>query len=214
MASVSLPVNQNPDSSELEEGGAELSDADFKSELTVIVPHMRAFARSLSGNRDLADDLVQETLLKAWAARTRFRAGTNMRAWTFIILRNHYLSQVRRNRFRGEWDDLAADRILAAPASQDRHIDLTDLQRALQVLPSAQREALILVGAGGFSYEEAADICAVAVGTIKSRVARGRVALETILDQGSLPPRSTHEASGAGALEDIMDEVDRISDGR
>ena len=196
------------------EDRAQLSDSDFKAQLTVIVPHLRAFARSLSGNRDLADDLVQETLLKAWAARTRFQAGTNMRAWTFIILRNHYLSQVRRNRFRGEWDDLTADRILAAPASQDRHIDLADLQRALQELPQPQREALILVGAGGFAYEEAAEICGVAVGTIKSRVARGRTALESILEQGALPARSTHETSGEGALTEIMDEVDRISDGR
>lgn len=191
----------------------QLSDAEFKRQLTAIVPHLRAFGRSLSGNRDLADDLVQETLLKAWAARKRFQAGTNMRAWTFIILRNHYLSQVRRNRFRGEWDDLTADRILAAPASQDRHIDLTDLQRALQQLPQPQREALILVGAGGFAYEEAADICGVAVGTIKSRVARGRTALEGILDDGALPARSTHISSGDGAVSEIMDEVDRISEG-
>ena len=193
---------------------AQLSDAEFKVQLTAIVPHLRAFGRSLSGNRDTADDLVQETLLKAWAARRRFQAGTNMRAWTFIILRNHYLSQVRRNRFRGEWDELTADRVLAAPASQDRHIDLTDLQRALQELPQAQREALILVGAGGFAYEEAAEICGVAVGTIKSRVARGRTALEAILDQGNLPPRSAHTAGGDGPLSEIMDEVDRISDGR
>lgn len=191
-----------------------LNDADFKTELTSIVPHLRAFARSLSGNRDVADDLVQETLLKAWAARKRFQAGTNMRAWTFIILRNHYLSQVRRNRFRGEWDELTADRVLAAPASQDRHIDLTDLQRALQELPQPQREALILVGAGGFAYEEAAEICGVAVGTIKSRVARGRTALEAILDQGNLPARAGTETSGNGALAEIMGEVDRISDGR
>lgn len=199
-----------PDSSER----LQLTDGDFKAQLTAIVPHLRAFGRSLSGNRDTADDLVQETLLKAWAARKRFQAGTNMRAWTFIILRNHYLSQVRRNRFRGEWDELTADRVLAAPASQDRHIDLTDLQRALQELPQAQREALILVGAGGFAYEEAAEICGVAVGTIKSRVARGRTALEAILDQGILPPRASQVASGDGALSDIMGEVDRISDGR
>lgn len=192
----------------------QLSDSEFKQQLTGIVPHLRAFARSLSGNRDLADDLVQETLLKAWAARSRFQAGTNMRAWTFIILRNHYLSQVRRNRFRGEWDDLTADRILAAPASQDRHIDLNDLHRALQQLPPPQREALILVGAGGFAYEEAAEICGVAVGTIKSRVARGRTALESILTQGALPARSTQEISSEGTLAEIMGEVDRISEGR
>lgn len=128
--------------------------------------------------------------MKAWAARQRFQAGTNMRAWTFIILRNLYLSQMRRARFKGEWDDLVADRILAAPASQDRHVELADMQRALLHLPQPQREALILVGAGGFAYEEAAEICGVAVGTIKSRVARGRVALEALMNGGDLPSRA------------------------
>ncbi|MEO5867207.1 MAG: sigma-70 family RNA polymerase sigma factor [Sphingomonas sp.] len=192
-----------------------LSDADFKQELAVVIPHLRAFGRSLSGNRDLADDLVQETLMKAWAARQRFQAGTNMRAWTFIILRNLYLSQMRRARFKGEWDDLVADRILAAPASQDRHVELGDMQRALLHLPQPQREALILVGAGGFAYEEAAEICGVAVGTIKSRVARGRVALETVMSDNSLPSRRTHSNEpGMSALDTIMGEVDDLSRNR
>lgn len=190
-----------------------LSDSDFKKELAAVIPHLRAFGRSLSGNRDLADDLVQETLLKAWAARQRFQAGTNMRAWTFIILRNHYLSQMRRSRFRGEWDDLAADRLLAAPAGQDKHIELADMQRALLQLPQPQREALILVGAGGFAYEEAAEICGVAVGTIKSRVARGRAALEQLLDSGDLPTRRGQPNSEEGVLADIMSDVDRLSRG-
>ena len=189
-----------------------LSDPDFKVQLGQVIPHLRAFGRSLSGSRDLADDLVQETLLKAWAARKRFQAGTNMRAWTFIILRNLYLSQMRRARFKGEWDDLVADRLLAAPASQDRHVELTDMQRALLHLPQPQREALILVGAGGFAYEEAADICGVAVGTSKSRVARGRVALETILTEGRLPSRRDHEqVGGQSALDAIMGEVEGLS---
>lgn len=189
-----------------------LSDPEFKKELAQVIPHLRAFGRSLSGNRDLADDLVQETLMKAWAARQRFQAGTNMKAWTFIILRNLYLSQMRRARFKGEWDDLVADKILAAPASQDRHVELGDMQRALLHLPQPQREALILVGAGGFAYEEAAEICGVAVGTIKSRVARGRVALETILGDGSLPSRRTHSNEpGMSALDTIMGEVESLS---
>ena len=187
-----------------------LSDADFKRELAAVIPHLRAFGRSLSGSRDLADDLVQETLMKAWAARERFQAGTNMRAWTFIILRNHFLSQMRRARFKGEWDDLVADRMLAAPAGQDKQIELADLQRALLQLPASQREALILVGAGGFAYEEAAEICGVAVGTIKSRVARGRAALEHLLEDGLLPPRQ-HNENSAGALAEIMADVDRLS---
>jgi RNA polymerase sigma-70 factor (ECF subfamily) len=191
-----------------------LSDGEFKKQLADVIPHLRAFGRSLSGNRDLADDLVQETLLKAWAARDRFQAGTNMRAWTFIILRNYYLSQMRRSRFRGEWDELTADRLLAAPAGQDKQVELSDMHRALMELPQSQREALILVGAGGFAYEEAADICHVAVGTIKSRVARGRAALEQILSDGAIPSRRTQETSQNGPLEDIMHEVDRMSQER
>ena len=191
-----------------------LSDDEFRDELGRVIPHLRAFGRSLSGNRDLADDLVQETLLKAWAARKRFQAGTNMRAWTFIILRNLFLSQMRRARFKGEWDDLTASKILAAPASQERHVDLGDLQRALLHLPQPQREALILVGAGGFAYEEAAEICGCAVGTIKSRVARGRVALEQLMSGGKLPSRRDDENTGHSPLHDIMGEVDELSRGR
>ena len=191
-----------------------LSDPDFKEELAAVIPHLRAFGRSLSGSRDLADDLVQETLLKAWAARKRFQAGTNMRAWTFIILRNLFLSQMRRARFKGEWDEITASKILAAPASQDRHIELGDMQRALLHLPQPQREALILVGAGGFAYEEAAEICGCAVGTIKSRVARGRVALEGLLSSGKLPSRRQHKSDpNKSALQTIMGEVDELSAG-
>ena len=189
-----------------------LSDADFKTQLAQVIPHLRAFGRSLSGNRDLADDLVQETLLKAWAARQRFQAGTNMRAWTFIILRNLFLSQMRRARFKGEWDEITAAKLLAAPASQDRHVELGDMQRALLHLPQPQREALILVGAGGFAYEEAAEICGCAVGTIKSRVARGRVALEALLSDGKLPSRREHATDpNTTALQTIMDQVDHLS---
>ena len=189
-----------------------LPDNEFKDQLAQVIPHLRAFGRSLSGSRDLADDLVQETLLKAWAARKRFQAGTNMRAWTFIILRNLFLSQMRRARFKGEWDDVTAAKILAAPASQDRHVELGDMQRALQHLPQPQREALILVGAGGFAYEEAAEICGCAVGTIKSRVARGRVALEALLTGGKLPSRRQHKTDpDKSALQEIMGQVDDLS---
>ena len=189
-----------------------LPDDEFKDQLAQVIPHLRAFGRSLSGSRDLADDLVQETLLKAWAARKRFQAGTNMRAWTFIILRNLFLSQMRRARFKGEWDDVTAAKILAAPASQDRHVELGDMQRALLHLPQPQREALILVGAGGFAYEEAAEICGCAVGTIKSRVARGRVALEALLSGGKLPSRRQHKTDpNKSALQEIMGEVDDLS---
>ncbi|MEO1170235.1 MAG: sigma-70 family RNA polymerase sigma factor [Pseudomonadota bacterium] len=209
MARKPNDANQSDDADEKSEP---LSDAAFKEQLAQVIPHLRAFGRSLSGNRDTADDLVQETLLKAWAARERFQAGTNMRAWTFIILRNLFLSQMRRSKFKGEWDDLTADKLLAAPASQDRHVELGDMQRALMELPETQREALILVGAGGFAYDEAAEICGCAVGTIKSRVARGRTALEAIMEEGRLKPREHHDSdNNKTALQEIMTEVDDLS---
>lgn len=162
----------------------------FKREMLNVVPHLRAFARGLCGRADFADDLVQETLLKAWAAQARFEPGTSMRAWTFVILRNVYLSELRRNRFRGDYDETQAERILVAPAGQEGPLHLGDLHRALLTLPPERREALLLVGAGGFSYEEAADICGCAVGTIKSRVGRARAALAAMIEDGSLPKRA------------------------
>ncbi|WP_421862650.1 sigma-70 family RNA polymerase sigma factor [Parvibaculum sp.] len=188
-----------------------LSDADFKKELEVLIPHLRAFARNLCGKPDMADDLAQDALLKAWAARKRYRAGTNMRAWVFVILRNQFLSQMRRARFTGEWDESVAERTLSTPAHQDHQMQLTDLQRALMRLPAAQREALVLVGAGGFSYEEAAGICDCAVGTVKSRVARARAALDEMIDSGVLPARSNSALAAGDATDAIMGEMDKLT---
>jgi RNA polymerase sigma-70 factor (ECF subfamily) len=198
------------DSTDLQPNGSPLDDDAFKAELAATIPHLRAFGRSLSGSPDMADDLVQETMLKAWAARQRFQAGTSMRAWTFIILRNIFLSTMRRNRFRGEWDHLAAERVLAAPAGQDKQVELADTYRAMQLLPAAQREALILIGAGGFAYEEAAQICGVAVGTIKSRVARARMALEAMITNGQLPRREADDLGGSDAMTDLLAQVDAV----
>ena len=181
--------------------------AQFKRDLTEVVPHLRAFARGLCGHPDLADDLVQETLLKSWAAQDRFQPGTSIRAWTFVILRNAYLTEMRRNRFRGDYDETAAERILTAPAGQEEPIHLSDLHRALQALPPERREALLLVGAGGFSYDEAAEICGCALGTIKSRVGRARAALNDMLSKGELPDQSHGEQS---AHRSILDELDRV----
>ncbi len=183
---------------------------DFKRELTAVVPHLRAFARGLCGRPDLADDLVQETLLKAWAAQDRFEPGTSMRAWTFVILRNAYLTDMRRNRFRGEYDEGVAERILTAPAGQEEPLHLSDLHRALLTLPAERREALLLVGAGGFSYEEAAAICGCAVGTIKSRVGRARAALTEMLANGTIPRRSSDDEVAHRA---ILEELDTVAAG-
>ena len=181
--------------------------ADFKRELTEVVPHLRAFARGLCGRPDMADDLVQEALMKAWAAQDRFEPGTSMRAWTFVILRNAYLTDMRRNRFRGEYDEGVAERILTAPAGQEEPIHLSDMHRALLTLPPERREALLLVGAGGFSYEEAAEICGCAVGTIKSRVGRARATLTSMLEDGDIPQRSTDDAAAHRAILEELDEV-------
>ena len=191
-----------------------LTDEEFRAKLAEVLPQLRAFARSLTAMQpDLADDLVQDALLRAWTARDKFQSGTNFRAWIFVILRNIFLSEMRRNKFRGEWNDLTAEKKLIAEAAQERHIELSDLQRALGMLPLGQREALILVGAGGFSYQDAADITGVAVGTVKSRVARARTALEDILS-GNTPLPATGQAPGdSHPIEEIMHRLDMIADG-
>lgn len=193
---------------------AHLNDEDFKTELASVIPQLRAFGRSLCGNRDMADDLVQETMLKAWVARKRFEAGTSMAAWTHTILRNLFRSQMRRSRFTGEWDDAKAEEILSMPAGQEQYMELSDLQRALLELPTAQREALILVGAGGFAYEEAAEICGCAIGTVKSRVARARAAIERMLSGGELALRTDEPLSPVSALDTILRDVDDLSGGK
>jgi RNA polymerase sigma-70 factor, ECF subfamily len=186
-------------------------DSAFKSELASLIPHLRAFGRSLCGNPDLADDLVQETMLKAWKARGQFQPGTSMKSWAFVILRNSFLSQMRRNKFHGEYDELVAERILVHKDEQSDHLHLGDLQRALLELPLQQREALILIGAGGMSYEDAAAICDCAIGTMKSRVSRARDALQSIIDSGQLNKSRSQSPSPSDALTDIMQAVDEIA---
>jgi RNA polymerase sigma-70 factor (ECF subfamily) len=188
-----------------------LSDSDFKEELASTIPRLRAFARSLSGNRDLADDLVQETMLKAWAARRRFEAGTSMVAWTHTILRNLFRSQMRRARFVGEWDEEKAEQLLSAPPDQEQCLQLSDLRRALLELPEAQREALILVGAGGFAYEEVAEICGCAVGTVKSRVARARATVERLLETGEMSARSDEPTHDEPVLDTILNAAQELA---
>lgn len=162
----------------------EVSPADegFRKELLSVLPHLRAFARGLSGRADFADDLVQEAAIKAWTARERYQAGTNMRAWTFAILRNHYLSELRKSRRMTDLDEGVAERLLVMEADQEGPLHLGDMETALQKLAPERREAVLLVGASGFSYEEAAEIAGCPIGTMKSRVARARADLAKMLD--------------------------------
>jgi RNA polymerase sigma-70 factor (ECF subfamily) len=152
-----------------------------KDALIAEIPSLRAFAISLCGDADRADDLVQETLVKAWAAYHSFTQGTSLRGWLFTILRNAFFSQYRkRKREVQDVDGMAAARLVSQP-EQPWRLDFDDFRVALDTLPADQREALVLVGASGFSYEEAAEICGCAVGTIKSRVNRARRRLLEIL---------------------------------
>lgn len=162
-----------------------LSDADFKRELKALIPHLRAFARSLVYNRAEADDLVQDTMIRAWAARQRFQAGTNMRAWTFRILRNRHHSLWRTNR-RLTTLEPEQERLMVMPADQQANLELADMHAALKRLPDAQREALLLVAVCGMSLEDAAQVSNCAVGTIKSRVSRARTALARLMEEGTL----------------------------
>lgn len=157
------------------------ASAQIKADLIAVIPNLRAFAVSLCGSPDRADDLVQETLVKAWGNLDSFVEGTNLPAWLFTILRNFYYSEYRKRRREvADSDGAIATRLATAPA-QNSHMDLLDLRGALQQLPNDQREALILIGASGLSYEEAASICGCAIGTMKSRVNRARNRLAEIL---------------------------------
>ena len=186
---------------------AKAHQSPLRDDLVAAIPNMRAFAISLCGNRDRADDLVQEALVRAWNHLDSFEVGTNLKAWLFTILRNAYFSELRKTKREvADSDGLMAARV-AVPAEQHAHLDLKDLSNALARLPADQREALILVGAEGFSYEDAASISGCAVGTVKSRVNRARAKLAELMaspdddvedaptdEDGEAPPRKRARA--------------------
>ena len=188
-----------------------LSERDFKRALADVAPQLRAFARGLCGDRDRADDLAQEAMLRAWAARDRYAAGTNFKAWTFTILRNHFYSEARRARFHGEYDEVAAERILCAPAGQESAVELGDVLRALTAIPDSYREALILVAAGNMSYEEIADICGIALGTVKSRICRARAMLSKVIESGQLPDSRHSFVLSGEAIDAFFAEMSKIA---
>jgi RNA polymerase sigma-70 factor (ECF subfamily) len=174
--------------------------ASFKAELIELLPSLRAFARSLAHNPAQADDLVQDTLVKALANVGRFEPGTNLRAWLFTILRNHYYSQLRKAKREVEdAEGKYAARIAVRP-EQDGSVDLEDFKVAFAQLAPDHREVLTLVGASGCSYEEAAQICGCAVGTIKSRVNRARKKLSDLL---GLDDDGQASSSADRVIEDI-----------
>ncbi|MBK0398779.1 sigma-70 family RNA polymerase sigma factor [Limibaculum sp. M0105] len=179
----------------------------FRDELVAALKPLRGFARTFHRDPDRADDLVQETMVKAWSNRDKFRPGTNMRAWLFTILRNSYYSELRKSRNEVEdADGSLTERLTDLPA-HDGRLAMRDFRAALATLGDDQREALILVGASGFSYEEAAEICGVAPGTIKSRVSRARARLAELLGEtdgdrasdGADPTAQDDDVAGGGS---------------
>lgn len=188
-----------------------LPQAEFKAQLTELIPQMRAFARSLCSSAAAADDLAQEALLKAWKSRDRFESGTNLKAWVFTILRNHFYSEKRRSWRKQSLDPGVAEATLVANDDPSQKLDLLALKNALNKLPDDQREAIILVGAGGFAYDEAAEICGCAVGTVKSRVSRARKALVDLFDD----PRNSYSSDSSASAEDafgaLIQEAERLA---
>src|SRR5579863_1819652 len=183
-------------------------DRVFRGGLIALIPQLRAFARTLTGDPTAADDLAQDAMIKAWDARNSFSLGTNMKAWTFMILRNQFYSEKRRSWRQTQLDQEAAERTLVAADDPAAPIALDELRQGLGELPLEQREALILVGAGGFAYDEAAAICGCAVGTVKSRVSRARRALHEILESGDYD----RDGKAAGdAMGSILAQAERLS---
>ena len=174
----------------------------WREDVIALIPALRAFAWSLSHNSADADDLVQDTLIKAWTHRAKFEPGTNLRAWLFTILRNtYYTAVVKKRREVADEDGKHAATLSSAP-TQDWSVAVHSLRNALQQLPHEHREALVLVGAAGMTYEEAAEICGCALGTIKSRVNRARARLLRIMDAGDAADTFAGETLGAAlALE-------------
>lgn len=179
----------------------------FRNDLVSLIPHMRAFARSLTGDAAAADDLAQEALAKAWDKRDSFEMGTNLKAWVFMIVRNQFFSDKRRSWRSQPLDPEVAERTLVANTNPMATLELDEVRRALLRLPDDQREALILIGAGGLSYEEAAEICGAAVGTIKSRVSRARDRLALLLLEGDYAEDDTPPSQ---AMADIVAQIDQI----
>ena len=206
-----MPQNQTAGEPVKSERATPARDERFRVELVALIPQLRAFARTLAGDPTAADDLAQDAMMKAWDARASFELGTNMKAWTFMILRNQFYSEKRRSWRQTQLDQDAAERTLVAVDDPSAAVSLDELRQGLAMLPAEQREALILVGAGGFAYEEAAAICRCAVGTVKSRVSRARRALQIILERGD------YERDGKAASEamgSILAHAERLSGAR
>ena len=176
-----------------------------EKDLLACVPHLRAFAWFLARNRERADDLVQDTIVRALSAAQQFQVGTNLKGWMFTILRNLHYDEVHKNRIQTQsLDDPLTYEPTVLP-SQIATLEFGDFRRAFWQLADDRREALILIGANGFSYEEAAKVCGCPKGTIKSRVSRARRELLQILEDGLLADRQRDWPARAGYVGGLLD---------
>jgi RNA polymerase sigma-70 factor (ECF subfamily) len=179
---------------------------DFQAELIALIPQLRAFARSLCRDASRADDLAQDALASAWKARRTYQPGTNLRAWVYLILRNRFYSDARRAWRSTALNPEVAEATLVARDNVEGILELDEVRRALTRLTDQHREALMLVGVGGFSYDEAAEILKVPTGTVKSRVCRARMSLAAILASGDCRP----DGQAAGdAFKTIVEQLSR-----
>ena len=189
-------------------------DWSFADELERLIPEMRAFARSLCRERELADDLVQDTCLKAWQAVDTFETGAPLRPWLFRILRNEYYQHSRRAWRSTSLDPEFAEQTLFVSGDMDAQLDFRILQAAIASLPDVQREALVLVVAAGYTYEEAGEICNCAPGTVKSRVSRAREAVVSRMqhaDTGQVGGATRDDSRTTDGHMDLLSDIDNLT---
>lgn len=168
--------------------------AEFEAQVVAQLAPMRRYARALTGDAAWADDLVQDAAERALARASSFRAGSNLRAWLLTILRHIYIDQLRGRREIAVDDESAPWRTLEAPHGEVDGLVLRDLQRALYLLPAAQREVLLLVCVEELSYQEASTVLGVPAGTVMSRLSRAREHLRVLLDRGPAQDPARHAA--------------------
>lgn len=181
----------------------------FERDLVALMPALKAYSRGLCGRTGMGDDIAQDALAKAWSARDSFEPGTSLKAWLFTIMRHEFFSHTRRS-WRGvQWNEELGDNIPAPGDEQMGALDLSDCVRGFDQLPSRQRDALLLIGAGGYTYKEAADILGTAVGNLKSRTARGRARMSEYFDGDKyIAPRAITPA-GRG-MDGIFVQVENL----
>lgn len=184
----------------------------FSTEIARHIPALQRGAKILTRNEEAAADLTQETLAKAWAARSTFAAGTNLKAWLFTIMRNQFRSEMRRSWRQMAWDQESAERIPAPRDEQTWSIELEDAARAIGALSRRQREALILAGLGGLSSEDIGAVMDCRRTAVKSRVCRARHAVTSMLD-GTAPIRKRRTDAGHHSVDDLVHELHRLMAG-